>query len=273
MTFLDELDSVRQTVQQEDCVLTRASFSAVRDLFIHAADDPRVDAALRRLAPDLHVNEHFLNVDVAGNPACCSDAVVEEARALCAKAPGFERWFREHQAAEGPTLLMGRWLAHLIGFRHRAIHVFLDHPVLSEYTFVQFRSLSKCGYPGCFDIAVGGHTKGAAAIEDTVATEIAEELGFDVERDIQGLVPIAVYEHIDPPARLAFRDVEYRTVMAGRLTEPALGRCRFMDGEVAALCLFLTHELQALIDTHPERIASGLLGSFPHYVAWRAAQA
>ncbi|MCP4646094.1 MAG: NUDIX domain-containing protein [bacterium] len=265
MAFDDELLGLRDTLRAEGFVLNERTFSATRAFFLRSEEDEAFRHSLTALAPDLNLEEFVLNLTDSGLPVRGDDAVRAEYTALCEERPEFASWFREEPGLDGTTLLVARWLAHLVGFRHYAVHIFLDHPTLDDHTFVQLRSFDKCGYPGCFDSPVGGHIKGLQSMDDAVRAEVEEELGLDVDADTHGLVQFASCEHVDPDTRPEFRDVEYRLLFAGRLREGALTRCRFPDGEVAALCQFALHELDTLVSRHPDRVASGLLGSYDLY--------
>jgi hypothetical protein len=264
--FGTDLAHLRQVVRDEGFMVTQASLAAVEQFFLRCTQDRDYGSALQALAPDLHVREHFLNVASGGSPANCSARTLVGMRRIRQEYPAFDAWLLEGLDEAGtPGCLVARWLAHLVGFRHQAIHVFLDHPSLPGYTFVQLRSFAKCGYPGCFDVPVGGHVVDTAGIDATLEEELRGELGLERARDLASLEYIADYEHVDGPERAEFRDVERRTLFRGRLNEHALGRCRFADQEVAALCLFSLHELDTLCATDPERVASGLLESYPYY--------
>lgn len=163
-------------------------------------------------------------------------------------------------------MLVARWFSHLVGFRHRCVHIFLDHETLKDYTFVQLRSFGKADSPGCFDIPVGGHAKGIATLEETAREELKDELNLDIEYDIDGFHSIGDYGYYEPPKHPDFHNIEHRTVFCGRLKNEAMPKIRFLDGEVAAMCVFSISELKTLLKKFPERAALGLIGSFPKYI-------
>src|SRR3569833_3115364 len=77
------------------------------------------------------------------------------------------------------TGVMGpRWLFHLFGLPHRAVHVGLVTP--AGLVLLQRRSRTKADYPGAWDSPVAGHVAGGAGFDDTAVIEILEEL-FDLE--------------------------------------------------------------------------------------------
>ena len=270
MTFRDALAQLRRTVRQEEWLLTESSLASVEGLFAQCQASREHARALAVLTPEFTGEEFFVNVDATDAPVSYSPSVLSQARAILQAQPEFGRWIRE--APDGGSLLVARWLAHVAGFRHRVVHLFLDHPTRSEYTFVQLRSFDKCGYPGCFDIPVGGHIKDHVLRETSLTEELYEELGLDLSRDVEGLTQIGTYDYVDATIRAEVVDMEHRTLYVGLLREEALGRFHFTDGEVAALCLFSVHEVQLLLERHPEQTASGLLDSFSYYLDWRGAQ-
>ena len=253
---------VRAAVHTVDDEVVRA----VRRLARCYEEDPEWRGRLLGAVPDAGVRESLLHVRSDGEPVPWPEGLDPIHPAGAA-----EPWIHPVAVDGGEQTLVARWLAHWAGIRHRAVHLFLDHPSLDGYTFLQLRSFAKCGYPGCFDIPVGGHPKAAATAEDTLEQETREELNLEVGRDVVDLSCIARYDYVEPEPSPAFHDVEFRTAYRGRLSEDAWARIRFDDGEVAALCLFSRGEVERLIETRPHEVASGLHGSFPHYLAHHAA--
>jgi 8-oxo-dGTP pyrophosphatase MutT (NUDIX family) len=125
--------------------------------------------------------------------------------------------------------------------------------------------------PGCLDVLMGGHCKGTESLEHALREELKEEVNLEVDRDVTALVVLGSYDDRSIPRRRDFVNVEHRTVYRGRLRAEAMPRIRYPDGEVAAVCLFNVPELVRCVEAHPERVASGLLGSLPLYL--EAAQA
>jgi 8-oxo-dGTP pyrophosphatase MutT (NUDIX family) len=161
--------------------------------------------------------------------------------------------------------LPSRWLAHLVGFRHRVVHIFLDPPDLPGYTYVQLRSLAKPNAPGCFDVAVGGHASGCADLDVTVRSEVREELGLDSRSHFTEIECLGAYDYEGFGTDQESINIEHRTVYRAALTPEALCNLRFSDGEVAALCLFRRDDLSTLLEQQPARCASGLLASYALY--------
>ena len=239
-------------------------FRPLLPFFQACIDDAACLNALRAAAPEYGRDEFFLPVDGCGEPIYPDAGTLAEARELLACYPEAARWWR---LADGPppALLVARWLCHLTGIRHRTVQLFIDHPTLPGLTLVQVRSLNKIEAPGSFDMPVAGHVTGTESVEAALAHELEEELGLALE-DLQDLHSIDAYEGISPPIEgRVWHNREWRVVYRSRLAAGALGRIRFADGEVAALAIFAVDELRALVEAHPERVASGLAGSLYLY--------
>ena len=142
--------------------------------------------------------------------------------------------------------------------------MFIDHPTLDDYTLVQVRGLDKFESPGRFDLPAAGHVVGLASTLDTLFEELKEELNWSRD-DIYGPELVESYNYSEPLSNSDLRNVEFRLVFQCRHKADRLLKARFVDGEVAAISVFSISELQALIDTYPGRVASGLLESFPIY--------
>ena len=96
-------------------------------------------------------------------------------------------------------------------------------------------------------------------------------MGLDFARDTTDWSVLGAYDHHIVP-RGDFLNVEHHTVFRGRLRPEALARLRFPDGEVAAVCLIAVPELARYLAAFPDRVASGLGGSFPLYRSARASK-
>jgi 8-oxo-dGTP pyrophosphatase MutT (NUDIX family) len=265
------LAQLRSAVRRADHLLDGVTYPQVRDVFDTCRVDQRQATELPRLAPEYGKEEYLLPVDATGAAHAPPQDVVKDYRAHASRHPGFEHWLQEAVLGHGgqPILLVARWLCHLVGFRHRTVELFLDHPFIAEYTLVQVRSLAKVEAPGCFDLPAAGHIAGTASPQEGLCQELEEELGL-IRNDISNLQQIGSYDHADPMSDSGLHNVEYRTVFAGRLKVDALQRIRFVDHEVAAIAVCSLTEIEMLLDTHPERVASGLTHSWPLYLATRS---
>lgn len=260
------LQRLRSTVRSADHVLSKAAYEKVRHLFNACSSNPQDLKNLQRLAPEYGKSEFLLCVDSNGSPVYPTQDINEDFRETVGQRPNFELWFQEAITEEDgePTLLIARWLCHLVGFRHRSVHLFIDHPTLDDYTLVQVRGLDKFESPGLFDLPAAGHVAGLTSTMDTLFEELKGELNWSRD-DIYGPELVDSYNYSEPLSNPTLRNVEFRLVFQCRLKADRLHKARFVDGEVAAISVFSISELRSLIHTFPERVASGLLESFPIY--------
>jgi isopentenyldiphosphate isomerase len=266
--FLTRLRHLSSATERADHCLDRDAYLVARRLFAACLAEREGLEALVRLAPEYGRSEFLLCVDGVGRPAPLPGDVLDDYREVSSQHAGFTEWFQEAAiAADGSTvLLVARWLCHLAGFRHRTIHLFIDHPTASGCTLVQVRGVSKAHFPGCFDVPAAGHVAGLQAVEDALFEELTEELGLARE-DLGHIWCLGTYTAIESLDEIGFRDVEYRTVFQSRLQNEGILKVRFVDREVAALAIFRCAEVAPMIDAFPGRVASGLAKSWPMYLA------
>ena len=255
---------LQSQVAGADHVVSRDVYYEIRQRFHSSLDDL---PGLQQIGPEYGRREFLLCVDDTGELVPFSPEVLEDFEQEASRYPEFARWFQAVASEESglTVLLVARWLCHLIGVRHRAVHLFIDHPQLDDYTLVQLRGLGKAESPGCFDLPAAGHISGLGLTTDTLLEELEEELGLD-RNDLVDLEPIGCYEYQGVKDGPGIHNVEFRTVFRSRLKASRLEGIRFVDGEVAAICLFTMRELKALLGTFPEMVASGLRASFPIYL-------
>jgi isopentenyldiphosphate isomerase len=266
----ESLQCIRSAVEQADHLISATTYHEVRDLFAAYESDPRDLRNLEQLAPEYGKPEFFLCVDGAGSPVHPTEEIIEDLRKTVSRRASFGLWFQEATVEEDgrPALLVARWLCHLVGFRHRSVHLFVDHPVLDDCTLVQVRGVQKPEFPGCFDVPAAGHVIALESVENTLFKELGEELDLSQD-DIDDPEMIGSYDYRDPLGNLGWRNVEFRVVFRSRLKAGGLSKIKLADREVAAISVFPLSELQAMMDAFPERIASGLTASFPIYLRSR----
>ena len=271
MNFNKCLEQLETSLKNVDYIFNEETFEKAKQLFFNCKENPQI---LREKTQEFTKmekqeekdKEFFLNVNDKGSVVYPPEPLIEEFIRIQKENRIFGTWFRKDEYNNRPILLIARWLSHFTGFRHRCAHIFLDHPTLEDYTFVQLRSFGKADSPGCFDIPVGGHAKGIATLEETAREEIKDELNIDLQYDIEGFCSIGNYGYCEPPKRPDFHNIEHRTVFCGNLKSEAVPKIRFCDGEVAAISVFSISELKILLEEFPRRAASGLIGSFPTYI-------
>lgn len=264
----EPLQHLRSVAEQADHVINTLVYRQARRLFTACVSDPQHLTNLQQLASEYGTREYLLCVDSTGSPAPVPQGIVKDFRKTTSDHPDFALWFHETMAegSEGPALLVARWLCHLVGFRHRSVHLFIDHPAWDDYTLIQVRGMSKAESPGCFDVPAAGHVTGLESTTDTLLQELAEELDLGPD-DVGDLEMIGTYNYREPLTNSALRNVEFRTVFRGRLKADSLLKIRFADREVAAISMFALPELKGLIEAFLQRVASGLAESFPVYLS------
>jgi len=173
--------------------------------------------ALKQI-PGYGEHEFLVCVDSQGNPVHVSKDILRNYQKTREQFPDFLDWFQEAKLPDqgDHTLLIARWLCHLLGYRHSVVHLFINHPVEKDCTLVQVRSMSKSEAPGCFDLPVGGHMSGFGSVLETLQKEISEELGLEPE-DLCEMVSLGGYEFADIASKPGFHNVEYRYVYKGKI--------------------------------------------------------
>lgn len=163
-----------------------------------------------------------------------------------------------------------RWLCHLLGLRHRAVHVLLWVP--NGLAVLQVRSPHKAYWPGLIDISVGGHVRAGQSYLEAAWDEMEEELGVAPPLLAPpGLTPVGEPQPDDEPdSRQSpwLCNRQFNQLYAARLTAEGLASVRFRDGEVCALYLCPSHEIDRLIVTGG--VAPGLAHAWRVWRAWEA---
>jgi isopentenyldiphosphate isomerase len=265
------LQRLWSTVGRADHVISAEVYRHIRHLFTTCSSNPQDLKNLQQLAPEYGNPEFLLCVDSHGDPVYLSPDAVEDYRETVCQHPSFELWFQEADLEQGerPILLIARWLCHLVGIRHRAVHLFIDHPTLDDYTLVQVRGVDKFESPGRFDLPSAGHVVCLESTVDTLFKELEEELNWTRD-DIQGPEMVGSYNYSEPLSTPGLRNVEFRVVFRSHLKTDCLLKARFVDREVAAISVFKLSEIEAMITNFPDRVASGLKESFPVYARSRS---
>ena len=157
-----------------------------------------------------------------------------------------------------------RWTCHLLGIRHRCSHAVILTP--NDLVIIQKRSREKDVSPGALDIAIGGHAKGNSSFEETLFSEMNEELGISKD-DTEMITDVCIYEcHTKDPNKNFF-SIEVRKIFEVILNKGSIDKIKFTDNEVAGVYLCNERELKPFLTE--ENIASGLKYSIPQYLSWR----
>ena len=254
----DPISALRQAVHAEDGRLTDSAYRATAHLFAETQRDPGL---LESFGAEYGRVEALLCVDRTGSPVPISDAALADYRQTVAASPDFGLWFRRASLPNGrPALLIARWLCHIAGLRHRTVHLFLDHPTLSDHTVLQLRGLDKAEAPGLIDLPAAGHVVGMETVEEALQKEVDEELDLSLD-SLESLACLGSYAYEDTGGTNA----EYRTIYRGRLSREAWMRLGAGDDELLAIAFLPLSKLRALVTAHPERVASGLSASLALY--------
>jgi len=161
-----------------------------------------------------------------------------------------------------------RWLCHLLGLRHRTVHVLLQwrSPSMGNVFIFQVRSWRKFDSPGHLDISVGGHVTTdnvSPLMVDSAYREMKEELGLDRNDLIDKELLFQVgYENYDQDESQSFYNAEWRDVYLGILAEN-FNKLGFSDGEVVGLYLCPESEAENLLSQTFIPLASALRLSLP----------
>jgi isopentenyldiphosphate isomerase len=170
-----------------------------------------------------------------------------------------------------------RWLVHLLGLRHRAVHIAFRTE--TGLLAIQRRSHSRPDWPDALDMAVAGHVPQNQqghdiTYEQGAWKEIEEELGL-IERDAPktlvggSLTPVGEpYFSFDMDIRRnpPFYNAEARQIYIATLTGDGLSKLHFSDGEVAGLTFISPETAWEILER--ENIASGLRFSMPRVLEW-----
>jgi 8-oxo-dGTP pyrophosphatase MutT (NUDIX family) len=193
--------------------------------------------------------EYYRIVDSKGN---------DTAKRLREK-PSLDCWLK----GADDTLLVAHWLTHLLGLRHRSVHLFLGSSRSAEITYLQLRSFGLHGHGGKLDIPVGGHVSECEDITITLSRELKEELGLSLQRHLRGgsCKYIGDYEYLEIDKGGKYREIELRSVFSGTLLSSGEQAIRMRKGEVGGIMLIFKNELQRLLHAYPTLVAGGLSGS------------
>lgn len=174
------------------------------------------------------------------------------------------------EQGQNTGLTAPRWLCHLLGLRHRSVHVLLQwkSPGLGDVFIFQVRNWQKRDYPGHVDISVGGHVTLSEETQtpiDAAYREMQEELGLGKE-DLLGreLVFRAGYAIYGEDESKNFYNAEWCDVYLATLGNQGFQKLHFVDNEVVGIYLCPQAEAKALLEQTIIPIAAGLKFSLPH---------
>ena len=258
---------LRLVVKKEDYVLTTKSYTAVKSLFLETTSSRDKQSYWEESSPEYGSGEYLHNVDSRGTEVLTPVGMVEDFRWTIKDYPNFALWFKElstpkQSNPQEVTLLPARWLCHTAGFRHLSVNLFLEPQGDSDHMLVQVRGTKKAESPGLFDLPVAGHIGAEQTVREAVFLEAKEELGL-VEADLINLTLIDSYEYTGSDIESGIWNVEFRWVFLACLSTRKIAQIRPVSDEVAAIALFSSSQIELMVDTFPDRVASGLLASMP----------
>lgn len=175
------------------------------------------------------------------------------------------------RAGDSTGVAAPRWLCHLLGLCHRTVHLALHSP--QGWLVLQVRS-RRVDWPGLIDLSVTGHVRAGLSWEEAMSCEAAEELGVDLNPaagmvELPGAVAVGKPYHRseadshNPPVHIC----HVTQVFVATLTPAGLAGLHFSDGEVVGLYLASFDEVNRMVEESPDRLAPGLVQSWPHYAA------
>ncbi|HIQ05461.1 MAG TPA: NUDIX domain-containing protein [Anaerolineae bacterium] len=158
-----------------------------------------------------------------------------------------------------------RWLCHLLGLRHWAVHVVLRSP--QGMTVLQVRSRHKADWPGLLDLAVTGHVRAGQGLCEAAIAELGEELGVVLHHLTNGKLERVGEPYLrrdTDPIRPLFLNVQFNAIYKGSLTPAGMAALHFRDREVEAIYLCREEEVERIVreSTHA---APALRYSWPRY--------
>jgi isopentenyldiphosphate isomerase len=200
------------------------------------------------------------------------DALIQRWQPIVCPLPKHQEPF-DLVTCDGETIgvIAPRWLCHLLGLCHRAVHLALRTP--QDWLALQVRGWQVDG-PGLLDLSVTGHVRAGLSWQEAIQCEAAEELGLDLTPAAGMLTPAGLaavgspYRHyevdsVNPPVH----SCHITQIFTATLTPVGLASLRFADGEVIGLYLASFDGVDRMTKETPDRLAPGLVQSWPHYVA------
>lgn len=132
-----------------------------------------------------------------------------------------------------------RWFCHLLGLRHKCIHLLLRW---NNFIILQTRDWNKVDNPGYLDLSVGGHIIDKDTAIKSAYKEMNEELGLN-KSDIMRLFYRRTLHHISGYSfseineRNNFYNNEWCEVYSAELQLDSISNIKFSDGAVVGLYL------------------------------------
>lgn len=206
----------------------------------------------------------------------------DEIDVLSKKLLPFQKEFLPNEAKEDLFLVdsLGRfnglhaprWLCHLLGLRHKVVHLILSfsNEKLGEMLILQLRDWDKSDSPGHVDLAVGGHITNPNQLssKEYLHKELKEELGIESKLLMsKSLELISSYSGESRGKNDAFYNVEWVDLYKAQLKSNWTKHFNFIDNEVVGLFLCPKDSAEDFISQNRIPIAPGLKLSLPKYLS------
>ncbi|HMI04706.1 MAG TPA: NUDIX domain-containing protein [Pedobacter sp.] len=159
-----------------------------------------------------------------------------------------------------------RWIFHLLGLKHKAVHLLLysRNDVNDPVFILQVRSFTKFEYPGHLDMSVGGHVIGNESSHTTVLKEMEEELGIQIGHLLNSnFYHINSYMIEDIKPEINLYNCERRDLYIAEIDSKSIGSINFKDNEVAGLYLCPLSSVKDLLDHTALPLTHALKESLP----------
>jgi hypothetical protein len=153
MREADPWSHLKIALHKADHILNPEVYGVLKAIFLTHTSTPQALEDLQRTAPEYGKREFLLSVDKGGKPALAPADIVTDFAHTLAHNPGFETWMQIVPLSDGrPGVLIARWLCHRSGFRHRTVHLFIDHPLVADYSFISIMERRRAHPPAlCVD--------------------------------------------------------------------------------------------------------------------------
>ncbi|HUC88736.1 MAG TPA: NUDIX domain-containing protein [Candidatus Paceibacterota bacterium] len=134
--------------------------------------------------------------------------------------------------------------SHAKGFWHRTVHIYLFKKVDDKFYFiVHLRAKNKDLHPNCWDTRFGGHIKAGENVEDTVKSELMEEVGLKLEKS--NLIQGEIYKRDKYPNREFTYSFYYKF-------DEDISTLKFNDGEVQEIKWMESSDMMKSMTDNPQ---------------------
>lgn len=143
-----------------------------------------------------------------------------------------------------------RWFCHLLGLRHKCIHLLLRW---NNFIILQTRAWDKVDNPSYLDLSVGGHIINEDTTIESAYKEMDEELGLN-KNDVMRLFyrrsmhHLTSYPFSEINEKNNFYNNEWCEVYTTDIKEDSIKNIKFSDGAVVGLYLCPIDQIDNLLN-------------------------